>query len=95
MSSDIFTVVNMVENKLQRSNKTRLGEFDLTTTVITILGPMLLLFSTAGIIMVLLQVDPLVYLIPVDLQWNFFVLLFRCIAQTVCTFNVSNRVIKC
>jgi len=74
----------MMENKPKRYNKTNLKELDLTTTVVTILGPMILLFSTGAFIIVILQIDPLVYFIPEKLQWNLLILLFRYIAQIVC-----------
>jgi len=80
----------MIENKLKRSTQTRLGKLNLTTTVVTILGPIILIFATGGITTVLLQMDPLVYFIPKEYQWNLFVFSFRyIIAKMLLNFDLN------
>jgi len=67
-----------MDGKFKPSIKRRFN-FDPIAIVVSILGPLILLFSTAAFIMVYLQIDPLVYFIPVEQQGNWLIIFIRCI----------------
>jgi len=77
----------MTKNKSKGSHKRQ--NFNLTTTVVTILGPMILIFATGGIVTVFLQLDLLVYFIPEEYQWNLFLFSFRYFAELVFHFDLG------